>query len=67
MSRLSPPPRGASALGRTFFAMNCEQSDVIFLRRLSNKGGQLLLNVFYQITCGMKRSVKQLVKTLMAE
>jgi len=47
--------------------MNCEQCDVIFLSRLSNKGGQLLLNVFYQITCGMKRSVKQLVKTMVAE
>ena len=26
-----------------------------------------MLNVIYQITCGMKRSVNQLVKTLMAE
>ncbi len=26
-----------------------------------------MLNVFYQLTCGMKRSVKQLVKTLVTE
>lgn len=47
--------------------MNCEHSDVIFLRRLSNKVGQLLMNVFYQITSGMKGAVKQLAKAVVAE
>jgi len=41
--------------------MNREKGNVIFLWRLADKGGQLLLNVLYHSTRGRKGSVDQLV------